>query len=1030
MFNNVKVDPSVFNMTFTEEMPILNINISGDYTTEKLKEYSEILQKEIESLSEIKKVDIRGALEKEVEIAVDIYKMMASKVSFYDIINSVQSGNVSISAGNLKANEERKTIRIIGEIDSPLELENFVVKSSYNNSVFLKDIAEITFKEKETTTYARENGKAVVMLDVKKRSGENTIEAAEKIQLIVEKTQKNIFPKNLIVSITNDQSELTENQVIDLVNSIIFGVVLVVIVLLFFLGFKNALFVGIAIPMSMFMSIAILAAMGNTLNTMILFGLILGLGMLVDNGIVVVENVYRLMEKEGMDRIEATKKGISEIAFPIIISTATTVAAFIPLGLWPGRIGKFMIFFPVTLSVVLCSSLIVAIFFNSVLVSNLMKIEDTNMPLKRIIRLTSLLGIFGALFLVLGLTVKDLESAQFYRFLGSIQIFVAINFWIYRLVLRKLANDFQSKVLPILDSYYEKLLKTILIGKRPYLIILSTFISLILAFMSFGKSVSSQRTSIEFFPDEDPRQIIVYVQYPEGTDISKTNEIAKLIESDINKIIYDKKYYDESGYNFMIQNNVSQVGEGSENPEKELGALSEMPNRAKITTSFRDFKYRREFSSREVRKEIQEILKDKYPGVSIAVEKNSSGPPVGYPINIEITGKDYTTLIEKAEKITEYINTRNIPGIEELKIDVNKSRVINLVNIDREKSGELGLSVGQVGQQLRAALFGTKAGIYKENGEDYDINIRFNKDNRYSENILFDQNLTFRDPNNGMIKEIPISSVASSSRSTTFSEIKHKDFKRIVTIYSGLSSGYVDAGAVVNQIVNEMKNFKEDVSMIEIDYTGQIEEQNKNQEFLMKAFLTGLLLIFLLLILQFNSISKPTIIMIAIILSLIGVFGYLALTGNSFVILMTMMGIIALSGIVVNNGVVLLDYSVILLNRKKEDKANKDKKLIELKYESIVESCKSRLRPVLLTAITTIGGLIPLAAGFNINFYTLFSDLNPNIYWGGDNFVFWGPLAVTVISGLVVATFLTLFVVPSLFMMIEKFKLWIGLRYR
>ena len=1030
MFNNVKVDPSVFNMTFTEEMPILNINISGDYTTEKLKEYSEILQKEIESLSEIKKVDIRGALEKEVEIAVDIYKMMASKVSFYDIINSVQSGNVSISAGNLKANEERKTIRIIGEIDSPLELENFVVKSSYNNSVFLKDIAEITFKEKETTTYARENGKAVVMLDVKKRSGENTIEAAEKIQLIVENTQKNIFPKNLIVSITNDQSELTENQVIDLVNSIIFGVVLVVIVLLFFLGFKNALFVGIAIPMSMFMSIAVLAAMGNTLNTMILFGLILGLGMLVDNGIVVVENVYRLMEKEGMNRIEATKKGISEIAFPIIISTATTVAAFIPLGLWPGRIGKFMIFFPVTLSVVLCSSLIVAIFFNSVLVSNLMKIEDTNMPLKRIIRLTSLLGIFGALFLVLGLTVKDLESAQFYRFLGSIQIFVAINFWIYRLVLRKLANDFQSKVLPILDSYYEKLLKTILIGKRPYLIILSTFISLIIAFMSFGKSVSSQRTSIEFFPDEDPRQIIVYVQYPEGTDISKTNHIAKLIESDINKIIYDKKYYDESGYNFMVQNNVSQVGEGSENPEKELGALSEMPNRAKITTSFRDFKYRRGFSSRDVRKEIQETLKDKYPGVSIAVEKNSSGPPVGYPINIEITGKDYTTLIEKAEKITEYINTRNIPGIEELKIDVNKSRVINLVDIDREKSGELGLSVGQVGQQLRAALFGTKAGIYKENGEDYDINIRFNKDNRYSENILFDQNLTFRDPNNGMIKEIPISSVASSSRSTTFSEIKHKDFKRIVTIYSGLSSGYVDAGAVVNQIVNEMKNFKGDISMIDIDYTGQIEEQNKNQEFLMKAFLTGLLLIFLLLILQFNSISKPTIIMIAIILSLIGVFGYLALTGNSFVILMTMMGIIALSGIVVNNGVVLLDYSVILLNRKKEDKANKDKKLIELKYESIVESCKSRLRPVLLTAITTIGGLIPLAAGFNINFYTLFSDLNPNIYWGGDNFVFWGPLAVTVISGLVVATFLTLFVVPSLFMMIEKFKLWIGLRYR
>ena len=1024
MFNNVKVDPNVFNMTFTEEMPIVNINISGDYSTEKLKEYSEILQDEIESLNEIKKVDISGALEKEVEIAVDIYKMMASKISFYDVMNSIQAGNISISAGNIKANDQRKTIRIIGEISSSSELENFVVKSSYNNSVLLKDIAEIKFKEKEVTTYAREKGKPVVMLVVKKRSGENTLRAVEKIRSIVEKNIENVFPKNLSVSIANDQSELTENQVTDLVNSIIFGVVIVVLVLLFFLGFKNALFVGIAIPMSMFMSIAILGAMGNTLNTMILFGLILGLGLLVDNAVVVVENVYRLMEKEGMNRIEATKKGISEIAFPIIISTATTVAAFIPLGLWPGRIGKFMVFFPITLSVVLCSSLLVAIFFNSVLVSRFMKIEDTNMPVKRIIRLTTILGIFGILFLILGFT------SRVYRFLGSLTIFVSINFWIYRLFLRKLANSFQSKFLPILDANYEKLLKIILVGKRPYFIILSTFLSLILAFMSFGKSVSSQRTSIEFFPDEDPRQIIVYVEYPEGTDISKTNRIAKLIEADINSIIYSDKYYDDTGINFMVQNNISQIGEGTENPDKELGGLQELPNRAKITTSFRDFKYRQGLSSREVRKEIQQVLKNKYPGVSIAVEKNQSGPPVGYPINIEITGKDYTTLIEKAEKITEYINTRNIPGIEELKIDVNKSRVTNLVNIDREKAGELGLSVGQIGQQLRAALFGTKAGIYKENGEDYEINIRFNKENRYSEDLLFDQNLTFRDPNNGMIKEIPISSVTSNSRTTTFNVIKHKDFKRIVTIYSGLSSGYVDAGAIVNQIINEMKSFDEDISMIDIDYTGQIEEQSKNQAFLLKAFATGLLLIFLLLIFQFNSISKPTIIMIAIILSLIGVFGYLAISGNSFVILMTMMGIIALSGIVVNNGVVLLDYSEILLNRKKQDISNSKKKLIVLKYESIVESCKSRLRPVLLTAITTIGGLVPLSAGFNINFYTLFSDFDPNIYWGGDNFVFWGPLATTVISGLVVATFLTLFVVPSLFMMIEKFKLWIGLRYR
>jgi len=1030
MFNNVKVDPNVFNLTFTEEMPILNINISGDYTSEKLKQYSELIQNDIEDLPEIKKAKIRGALDREVEIAVDIYKMMAAKVSFYDIINSIQDGNISISAGNIKGNGKRKTIRILGEINSPIELESFVVKSNYNNSVFLKDIASVSFKEKEVTTFARENGEAVVMLDVKKRSGENTIAAAEKIQKIVKDYKANVFPKNLKISITNDQSELTKNQVTDLVNSIIFGIVLVVTVLLFFLGFRNALFVGFAIPMSMFMSLTILDNLGYSLNTMILFGLIMGLGMLVDNGIVVVENVYRLMEKEGMSRIEATKKGISEIAFPIIISTATTIAAFIPLGLWPGRIGKFMIFFPITLSVVLGSSLFVAIFLNSVLVSKMMKIEDTNMPLKRLIRITSILAVSGVLFLISGLLIANNETAEFCRFFGSIQIFISVNFWIYRLVLRKIANNFQLQFLPIIDNFYEKILKKILIGKRPYLIVFVSLILLIFSFMSFGGSVESQRTSIEFFPDEDPRQVIVYIQYPEGTDISKTNAIAKEIEKDISKIINSKKYLDDSNYNFMVQNTISQVGEGSENPEFELGSLSEMPNRAKITISFRDFKYRRGISSSDVRKEIQVALIDKYPGVSISVEKNQSGPPVGYPINISITGEDYTQLIEKAEKITEFINTKNILGIEELKIDVNKSRTINLVHIDREKAGELGLSAGQIGQQLRTSLFGTKAGIYKENGEEYDINVRFNKKDRYSENALYDQNLIFRDPSNGLIKEIPISAVTYTSLSRTFSEIKHKNFNRIVNIYSGLSSGYTDAGAVVSQIENAMTNFPEDLIGINIDYTGQIEEENKNQRFLLKAFFIGLLLIFLLLIYQFNSISRPAIIMIAIILSLIGVFGYLALTGNSFVILMTMLGIIALSGIVVNNGVVLLDYCDILITRKQMDSANKDKQLIQIKFESIIQSCKSRLRPVLLTAITTMLSLMPLSIGFNINFYTLFSNFNPNIWWGGDNFFFWGPLATTVISGLFVATFLTLFVVPSLFFMIEKFKLWIGIRYR
>jgi multidrug efflux pump len=341
-FNGVKVEPNVFDLNLSEEIPILNINLSGDFPIEKLKEFGEYLKDEIEGLTEIKQVDIRGAQEKEVEVAVDIFKMMASKVSFDDVINAIRNGNVTMSAGNLISSGQRRTISIKGEIKKPTDLDNFVVKTQ-NGTVYLKDVAKVTFKNVDKTTYAREFGKSVVMLDVKKRAGKNTIEASEKIKTIVEDAKANILPKYLNVTLSNDSSTKTLNQVDDLVNNVIFGIILVVAVLTFFLGFRNALFVGFAIPMSMFLSFMVLDLLGYTMNTMILFGLIMGLGMLVDNGIVVVENVYRLMEDEGMDRLQATKEGIGEIAMPIIISTLTTVAAFVPLGLWPGVMGQFMV---------------------------------------------------------------------------------------------------------------------------------------------------------------------------------------------------------------------------------------------------------------------------------------------------------------------------------------------------------------------------------------------------------------------------------------------------------------------------------------------------------------------------------------------------------------------------------------------------------------------------------------------------------------------------------------------------------------
>ncbi len=1014
-FNDAKVDPNVFDLNLSEEVPILNINISGDYPVDKLKKFGEYLEDEIEALTEIKQVDIRGAQDKEVEVSVDIYKMMASKVSFDDVLNAIRGGNVTMSAGNLIANGQRRTIRIEGEIDEPKNLENFVVKTQ-NGAVYLRDIAQVKFKDVDKTTYAREFGKSVVMLDVKKRAGKNMIEASEKIKEIIKKAEENVFPKDLKITLANDQSSRTLNQVDDLVNNIIFGIILVVGVLMFFLGFRNALFVGFAIPMSMFMSFMILSALGYTMNTMILFGLIMGLGMLVDNGIVVVENVYRLMDEEGMGRLEAAKKGIGEIALPIIISTATTVAAFVPLGMWPGTMGQFMIYFPITLSVVLGSSLFVAIFFNSVMVSQFMDINEKILTRRQLIILSAILGSIGIFMLITGGAVKGL---------GTVLIFTAVCFWIYRYFIKKITTVFQTKVLSRWESIYERSLLFFLSGRRPYWVVGSMivmFFGILITY--FVWSVGSGRTKVEFFPDNKPNQVIVYIEYPQGTDIERTNKITKDIEKRVYAVMNSPEFTD-GNHNFLVESAVSQVGEGAGNPQTDGGSSAEMPHKGKITVSMREYKFRNGLDSEDLRKKVQESLKNIYPGVLLSVEKDAVGPPAGYPINIEIKGDDYTELIATAEKMKDFLNAKNIPGIEELKVDVNKDKPAMKVVVDREKAGELGVSAGQVGNQLRRSVFGEKAGIYKEGKDDYDIYVRFNEDNRYNQSAIFNQNITFRDVATGQLKEIPVSTVATQKNTSSFSAIKHRDLDRVVVLYSALAPGYTDAGAVVTQIQAEMADFDAPKS-VEFDYTGQIEEQNKQMAFLMGALISGLGLIMLILVFQFNSISKPSIIMIAVFLSFIGVFLGLMVTGWPFVIMMTMMGIISLAGIVVNNGVVLLDYTQLLMDRKKEQLKIPEGTFLDKKYvfEAIVKGGKSRLRPVLLTAITTVLGLIPLAIGFNIDFFSLFSEFDPKIYIGGDNVIFWGPLAWTVIFGLIFATFLTLIVVPVLFYLVCMLKIW------
>ena len=1006
-YNNAKVEPSVFEMDFSELMPILSISMVGDYPIEQMKDFAGYLEEKIEQFPEVKSVDIRGIEAFEVEVAVDVHKMTAAKISFNDIINAINNENTTISAGNIIEGGQRRSLRIIGEVEDPQELKKIVVKSEKGAS-YLGDLATITFKEKDITSYARSFGEKVVQLHVKKRGGKNLIEASKKIQNLIGEISENLLPKDLKLSISNDQSSITLNQVSDLVNNIIFGVILVVIVLMFFLGFRNALFVGFAIPMSMFMSFMILSFMGYTMNTMVLFGLVMGLGMLVDNGIVVVENVYRLMEKEGMDRVDAAKAGIGEIASPIIVSTATTIAAFVPLGAWPGLMGEFMIYFPITLSVVLGSSLIVALFFNSMLVSRYMEIDEHEISKKSLYRVSLILG---------GLGVLLLFNSGVIRGLGTLMICITLLLWVYKYFIKKLASQFKMIFLPSLEKAYSNFLSKALKGYRPIGFLTGTFLLLFSSFILFGVFPPK----IEFFPENQPLQIFTYLEYPQGTDIEKTNDITKKIEHDIDKIISQNKYNKQS-YNFLVEDFGAQVGSGAGNPEIDGGVTNEMPHKGKITLTMREFKYRNGLSSEILRSEIQKELKGKYPGVSISVEKDANGPPVGYPINIEISGRNYEKLIETAKQMKFFLNNENIPGVEELKVDVNKNKPGAKLFINREKAGELGITTNMVGRQLRASLFGAKAGIYKKDGKDYEINVRLKNDQRYDNNALFNQFITFRDQSSGKIKEIPIAALVSTKNNASFSAIKHRKTVRMVTLYSDVLAGY-NANEVMANVKSALMNYNLDLG-VEFKFTGEIEEQDKNMNFLSNALLAALALIMLLLVFQFNSISKPIIILISIFLSFTGVFMGITLFQMPFVILMTMMGIISLAGIVVNNGVVLLDYTQLLIDRKKNEIGISKEEMLDNDdaIVAIIQGGTARLRPVILTAITTILGLIPLSIGLNIDFFSLFSNWDSNIYIGGDNVIFWGPLAKTVIFGLTFATFLTLIIVPATFLITYQLK--------
>ncbi|KAF0130833.1 MAG: cation/multidrug efflux pump [Bacteroidetes bacterium] len=991
--DNLLDDPMITDIDFSE-FPIININLSGDYSVNELKTFAEFLEDEIETYTEISKVELTGITEKEVKVNVDQHKLDAFRLSFNDIDGAIRNENMSISGGELKSGNTRRSVRVAGEFSSVKEIEDIIVKHEDQRIVYLRDVAEVIYGFEEPTSFARLDDQPVVSLQVIKKGGENLLDATDKIFKLLDKSRaENTLPSDLRITLTNDQSEQIKLQLTNLENSIIMGVIFVVFILFYFLGTRNALFVGISIPLSMFISFMVMGLMGFQLNMIVLFSLILALGMLVDNSIVVVENIHRFVDK-GHPVGEAARLAVGEIAIPIITSTLTTLAAFFPLIFWESIMGEFMKYLPITLIITLTASLFTALVLVPVILVAFFKNEDPN---ERPNAKNTLI--------VAGIMIALAAIAYFIgkNTIGSLLVLFALIGLANLAFLNRQARWFQNVFLVWLERMYILTLSFALKGKNALWVVFGTFFLMIFSIAFYFGT----KPTVEFFPSGDPKYVNVSAELPLGTDIKATDSVTKILEAHINRVL--------EPYKPLVKSVLTNVGKGAVGENDGFTGRGGTPNKGLITVTFVDFQDRGGVSTVDIMKEMSTAIIGNYPGAVITVEKQNEGPPVGKPINIEVSGRDFDKLLAITDSVINEINKAYIPGIEALQIDLDLGKPEINVTIDRDRARRFGLSTAQIGSTIRTALFGSEISNYKVGEDEYPIQLRMQDEYRYNIASLINQTITFRDQASGKLVSVPISAVADVSLSSTYGSVSRIDRNRVITIYSNVLEGY-NATEINNKLKPVLASM-EFPDGYRYSFTGEQEEQEASMGFLVNALLIAVALIVLILVAQFNSVIKPVIIMSTVLMSTIGVFGGLATFQMDFVVIMTGIGIVSLAGVVVNNGIVLIDYiSLLKLNRKISLGINPKDDLPEKEsIECVVEAGKTRLRPVLLTAITTVLGLVPLAVGLNIDFIGLFENFDPDLYFGGDNALFWGPMSWTVIFGLSFATVLTLVVVPAMY---------------
>lgn len=1000
--NDLTQEPNVLEVSFSDQ-PIMYVNVSGDYDLMQMKKYADDLKDKLEELPQLNRVDLVGAPEREFQINVNNYLMQSAGITFNDIAQAVANENLDISGGLIDIGNMQRNLQLKGQFKNVYDIQQIVVRNFQGQPIYLKNIASIKDTIKTRESYARLNGKNVITLNIIKRAGENLIETSDLVKKTVEEMRISNFPKDLKIDVTGDQSIATRTSFNDLVNSIVIGFVLVLIILMFFMGVVNAFFVALSVPLSMFVAFVFLPGadliVGThvTLNFIVLFALLFGLGIIVDDAIVVIENTHRIFvqAKGKLTSLKSAEMAAGEIFIPVLAGTLTTLAPFFPLLFWPGIIGKFMVYLPTMLIFTLTASLLVAFIMNPVFAVDFMNHPEGEAKKPSRIFRNPVFWVAILIGIILDFTGNT--------FAGNLLLFIAILVIFNRFILDKWIHGFQNRILPWIMSHYESLLRWALKGTRPVWLLVSTFILLVISIFGIVIAVNSGRVAVQFFPKGNPNQIYVYLKLPVGTNVEYTDSITRILEKRVDHVLG----MENGKSNPVVESIITNVAIGAGDPMQ--GDRSTHSELGRIQVSFVEYAKRNGVATSPILDTIRNVMKG-IPGAEITVDQEQNGPPTDPPVNIEVASENFDDLTHTAVALKNYLDSIRVPGVEELKMDVDLNNPEITLKVNREKALIQGVSTGQIGQEIRTALFGNEVSKIKEGEDEYKIQLRNNELQRKSLDEILNMNVVFRDfASGGAIKSVPISSLVDVDYTSTLGSVKRKDQKRMITLRSNVLNGFTPTA--VNQVLaGYINSYNNKPPGVTIRQTGEGEQQAETVAFLGKALAIALMLILVILVIQFNSISKPVIILTEIIFSVIGVLLGFAITGMDISAVMTGMGIVGLAGIVVKNAILVIEFADELRSRGYKTR------------EAVIQAGKIRIIPVLLTAMAAILALIPLGIGFNIDFISLFSSLNPHIFFGGDNAVFWKPLSWTIIFGLAFAFFMTLIIVPSMYLIAERLR--------